>query len=77
MKEFFDAIESNDLDRVRQFIAKSLNLISESHLCNEWNFLWVVDLLALRLRTLGALYRLGSLSVVVWVADYSCAAFSS
>ncbi len=36
-------IVNRTLDRIRQFIAKNLNLISESDLNNKWNFLWVVD----------------------------------
>ncbi len=31
------------LDRIRQYIAKELNLIHPNKLAEQWNFLWVVD----------------------------------
>ena len=31
------------LDRVRQFIAQDLKIISDNELKTQWNFLWVTD----------------------------------
>ncbi len=36
-------IVNRTLDRIRQFIAKDLELISNSELTNQWDFLWVTD----------------------------------
>jgi len=36
-------IVNRTLDRVRQFIAKDLKIISDNELKTQWNFLWVTD----------------------------------
>mgnify|MGYP003313456984 CR=1 FL=1 len=38
-----DSIVNRTLDRVRQFIAKDLKIISDNELKTQWNFLWVTD----------------------------------